>query len=191
MHLSQTCGIEYVVDIIIIMYLHGLHTRNLSWTWAPSHPCFAEGSFVSVCQNSAFRKRSEFILPLICDELYFNGEVCGKLFLTHMVIVCEGKHEVALHYNWLAMFRLSISAWNTEEQNQYQDSLWVGHFRFPCYSSAVLIQIYIFLLLQYNPVHSCSVRLIWDFQHSVTCYISHSILSSTVVEDDCQIFSIL
>jgi hypothetical protein len=30
--------------------------------------------------------------------------------------------------------------------------------------------------LQYNPVHSCSVRLIWDFQHSGTCYISHFIL---------------
>jgi hypothetical protein len=39
-------------------------------------------------------------------------------FLTHMVLVCvcarahvcvcEGKHEVALLYNWLAMFRLSI-----------------------------------------------------------------------------------
>jgi hypothetical protein len=33
--------------------------------------------------------------------------------VTHMVLVYVGRHEVALLYNWLAVFRLLISAWNT------------------------------------------------------------------------------
>jgi hypothetical protein len=41
MLLSQTSGIEYFVDIIII-YSRGLRTRNIFWTGAPSLPRFAD-----------------------------------------------------------------------------------------------------------------------------------------------------
>jgi hypothetical protein len=68
------------------------------------------------------RKWSEFILLFIFKELYFSWQLCGKLFSdSHGSCVCVGKREMALVYNWLAVFRLSISAWNTEKQNQYQD----------------------------------------------------------------------
>jgi hypothetical protein len=64
----------------------------------------------------------EFILLFIFKELYFIWELCGKLFSdSHGSCVCVGKREVLLVYNRLAVFRLSISAWNTEKQNQYQD----------------------------------------------------------------------
>jgi hypothetical protein len=44
---------------------------------------------VSVCSNSALRKQSQFILSLICDELYINGEVCENFFSnTHGSCVC-------------------------------------------------------------------------------------------------------
>jgi hypothetical protein len=56
----------------------------------------------------------------------------GNCFLTQGSCLCVGKNEVALLYNWLQMFRLSTSAWNTKEQTQYQDSPWVDSFRYNC-----------------------------------------------------------
>jgi hypothetical protein len=47
----------------------------------------------------------------------------GSCFLTHGYCLCIGKNEVALLCNCLEMFTLSISASNTEEKNQYHDSL--------------------------------------------------------------------
>jgi hypothetical protein len=71
-----------------------------------------------------FTRRSEFILHFILRELYLNWELCGKMFSdTHGSCLCTGKNELALLCNWLQIFRLSTSAWNTKEQNQYQDSL--------------------------------------------------------------------
>lgn len=55
---------------------------------------------------------------------YIYIENCMRnCYLTHIIFLYVDEKEVALLCNWLEIFRLSISAWNTKEQNLYQDSL--------------------------------------------------------------------
>jgi hypothetical protein len=62
MLLSQTSGIEYFVDIIIIIYSRGLCPRIIFWTGALSLARFADVSFIKVYENLSFRRWTEVIL---------------------------------------------------------------------------------------------------------------------------------
>jgi hypothetical protein len=102
------------------------------------------------------QKWSECILLFIFKEFYFSWELYGKLFSdSHDSCVCVGKREVTLLYNWFAVFRLSIAAWNTEKQEQYQDSpilLFLVYYSFisllwlySLYFCKIYIYIYIYI----------------------------------------------
>jgi hypothetical protein len=114
-----TCSCSAATDTTL--NLHALVVYIKGWTWTLSLPYLVNISFfISVCKNFAFIKWSEFILlpTSIFKYLHFNWELHEKLFSdTHSSCLCVDKNEVALLYNWLQMFRLPTSAWNTEEQN--------------------------------------------------------------------------
>jgi hypothetical protein len=61
MPLSQTCGTENFVDIIVI-YSRGLCPRIIFWTGALSLLRFADVSFIKVYENLSFRRWTELIL---------------------------------------------------------------------------------------------------------------------------------
>jgi hypothetical protein len=95
--------------------------------------------------------------------LNFCSELYGKFFLDiHDCSYIFGKNEVALLYNWLEMFRLSASAWNTEEQNQYQDTLYF--LQWSIFSWVVLFNsLFIFypFLLYYSVTSLLSGLKLW------------------------------
>jgi hypothetical protein len=102
----------------------GCCRRNLFWTFAPSLPCFAHKFPSSQYISTSLSEDGQSSFCSLSSSNYISIENCvGNCFLTRGSCLYVGKNEVILLYNWLEMFRLSASAWNTEEQNPYQDSL--------------------------------------------------------------------
>jgi hypothetical protein len=165
MHLYETSGIQYFDDDIII-YIQGLCTRNLFWTWSPSLRCFSEFLSSQYSRTPLSENGQSSFCHLSSSNYISIWNYVGKLFSdTHGSCICVGKHEVAL----LAVLRLSISAWNTEKQNQYQDSLWVGCLIclptvlfLVYYYSVSLLWVYFLLFLPYYPLQYWSGRSISD-----------------------------
>jgi hypothetical protein len=114
MHLYETPGIQYFEDNIVI-YVQGLRTRNLFWTWAPSLHHFADVSFVSELH---FRKMVRVHSAIYLQVIIFQFKIMWEIVFwnVHGSCICVGKHEVTLLYNWLALLKLSISLkhWEAE-----------------------------------------------------------------------------
>jgi hypothetical protein len=155
MLLSETCGIEYFVGNIVV-YIKW-------WTSAPSLPLSVKIFLPSQYVRSLLSESGLNSFCPIFKYLYFNWELYAKLYSdTNGSCLCVGKTEVALFYKWLETFRLSTSAWNTEEQNQYQGSLWVDSLR--CFIHILLRWIYIRF-----SVFITFVKIFHSFCHILFC----------------------
>jgi hypothetical protein len=130
---------------------------------------FCRLSILELYSQKMVRVHSALYLQGIIFQLRIVWEIVFWL-----IWLCVGKGEVALLYNWLVVFRLSISAWNTEKQNQYQDSpiqLFLVY-----YSSISLLWLYsLYFCKTYVYIFFCHV----DIRFPIFIIFLPLILSST------------